>query len=239
MRQQRPPELRDLDPAQVETVRTRLLDACFPPAERLTADEIREIYLTDAPPPSAVVLDEDQPIAVMLTEWFCDRRVLLLSYLAVTPAARGHHVGEDLIRDVLPTWSGDALVLAEVEDPRSHGTHPDWGDPAARLRYYGRLGADLLPLAYFQPSLRPGAPRVTGMLLLRLGGRIDPPDLLRTFLVEYFDACEPGARHDDAVVVGLLDAASDAGRSQRVWPTDDYARIPQPAGTGHAGRGGG
>jgi GNAT superfamily N-acetyltransferase len=230
MRQSALRELRNLDPAGVEQVRIQLLDRCFPPAERMTPEEIRETYVTASdPPPSAVVLDRNDPIAVMLGEWFQDRRVLLLTYLAVEPARRDQGLGEYLMSDVLASWyrGAGALTLAEVEDPRFHSAHPDRGDPEARLRFYERLGADLLPLSYFQPSLRPASPRVPGMLLLRLAGRVDPPELLRSFLAEYFNACEPDASRDDPRVAALLTAALNVGKSGVTWSTSRHYEVPE------------
>ena len=47
-------------------------------------------------------------------------------------------------------------------------TSEDYGDPAARLRFYVNRGSRILDFPYFQPALEPGAERVTGLLLIAL-----------------------------------------------------------------------
>ena len=60
------------------------------------------------------------------------------------------------------------VTLAEVDDPRRHTTEALIGDPRARLAFYGRLGARVLDLPFFQPRLVADGPRAHGMLLLTL-----------------------------------------------------------------------
>jgi hypothetical protein len=84
----------------------------------------------------------------------------------------------------------EALVL-EVEDPRRHGDS-GFGDPVRRLRFYATAGARLVDMMYTQPSLRPGLPRVDGMLLLEIGGQSEEisSSALADFLSEYYESCE-------------------------------------------------
>jgi GNAT superfamily N-acetyltransferase len=195
----------------------------------MTLDEMRAAYCRPGADPSVVVLADARPVAVMLGTWFADGRVLLLSYLSVDRSLRGTGVGARLVGEVVPAWCAgrDAAVLAEVDDPRRWPADDDAGDPRARLRFYDRLGARLLPLPYLQPSLRPGSPRVEGMLLLRLDRSATAPrDVLAAFLEEYFTACEGPASLADPPVSGLLERARGLDLERDAWPVSRWPQIP-------------
>lgn len=169
-----------------------LMAPAFPPAELITYDELREA-LAGGGTHGQVVLDGSTPVAGLVTEDYLDGRVLLLAYVAVAAGQRGRGVGADLIGRV--TGGEQRLVLAEVEDPRFHSADEHTGDPAARLRFYERLGSRLLPLPYTQPSLRPGSPRVANLLLITIPSAVPAADevdggLVADFLEEYYLACE-------------------------------------------------
>ncbi|AEI13354.1 hypothetical protein Celgi_2861 [Cellulomonas gilvus ATCC 13127] len=111
-----------------------------------------------------------------LGEWFPEQGVLLLAHLAVAPGGRGGGVGGALLDGAVAAWRAELdpwLVVAEVEDPAVHPGSPAHGDPTARLRFYQRRGARVLPVPYVQPALRPGGARVPGLLLLALAVRED------------------------------------------------------------------
>jgi predicted N-acetyltransferase YhbS len=158
--------------------------------------------------------------------------VLLLTYLAVRPAFRGRGVGGALMTALRDTWleAGTPLALLEIDDPRYHPPHPGYGDPVARLRFYGAHGVRLLALPYFQPRLSPDLPRGYQMFL----GVIPPagvplPDTVpsapvRAFLREYFADCEGSVTGQDAEFTRLIDACGDAG--VRLVRTEDFAMIP-------------
>jgi GNAT superfamily N-acetyltransferase len=213
-------KLADLPPDIVRDIYSRILKPAFRPEELMTFEELVSTYTGGGEDPSYVLLRTGAPVAVMLGEWYASHRVLLLAYLAVAEEIRGSGIGGQLMRSVLPHWYADtsgALVVAEVDDPRSWATDRRRGDPVARLRFYERHGARLLPLLYFQPSLRAGSPRVRGMFLLRLdhSARV-PSDVLSEFLVEYFTICEgPSAIYDPEVAellsnAGAVDLVADA-----------------------------
>ena len=160
-------------------------------------------------------------------------RVLLLGYLAVRPGFRGRGVGTALMTALRERWLGQGrqtLAVLELDDPRYHVPHPDHGDPAARLRFYGAAGVRLLAIPYFQPRLRGDLPRGYHMLLgvIPPAGATLPPTIpagpVRAFLLEYFRDCEGGAVQDDAEVRRLLDACGGPGIE--VVSTEDLSRIP-------------
>jgi GNAT superfamily N-acetyltransferase len=176
----------------------------------------------------------------MVGEWDPASRVYLLSYLAVRPGLRGRGVGSTLMQHLL-TWSHgrEALVvLAEVDDPRVHAASPLFGDPQARLSFYGGFGARVIDLAYFQPRLVASSQRVHGMFLLALtvqdSALADGPvaalrgDVLGGFLERYFLRSEgvngPATSDPDDELGRLLDKASmKAG--VRLLPIERYREV--------------
>ncbi|MET4640011.1 GNAT family N-acetyltransferase [Mycetocola sp. 2940] len=222
--------LSDLEPALVKDVYYRLLVPAFRPEELSTLNEIEETYCGPGTDPSVVVLKDGTPVAVMLGEWYADQRVLLLAYLSVNQRARGLGLGAHLVSEVLTSWCNgkeDVLVLAEVDDPRTWPGSDEAGEPHARLRFYDRWGARVLPVQYFQPSLRPGSPRVEGMLLLRLDKAPSVTgELLAAFLEEYFTVCEGLASLRDPRVAHLLASARDLDLDREAWPISRWAELP-------------
>src|ERR1039458_8254265 len=92
------------------------------------------------------------------------------------------------------------VVLAEIDDPRSHP-----GDDAVkRVRFYDRNAAKLLARPYFQPRLSATQDRVGGMLLIALwwapGAMREgclPSQPIASFLHTYFAESEDGRPEDD------------------------------------------
>lgn len=141
----------------------------FPASEVLPADELVAAF---ARGDLAVVADERRRGVAIGTRPSDD--VMLLTWLAVGPAGRGQGVGSALVRAALAEWQerfDPLLVLGEVEDPAYHAGSAATGDPAARLRFYQRLGARRIELPFVMPRVAPDQPRVDHMLLLALGGR--------------------------------------------------------------------
>lgn len=141
----------------------------FPASEVLPADELVAAF---ARGDLAVVADEQRRGVAIGTRPSDD--VMLLTWLAVGPAGRGQGVGSALVRAALAEWQerfDPLLVLGEVEDPAYHAGSAATGDPAARLRFYQRLGARRIELPFVMPRVAPDQPRVDHMLLLALGGR--------------------------------------------------------------------
>ena len=172
-----------------------------------------------------VVADDEQGLrGAALAEWFPVTGVLLLAYLAIAPGGRGGGVGSTLLDRAVDTWRTELdpwLVVAEVEDPAHHTGSDAHGDATARLRFYRRHGARVIPLPFAQPAMHPGGHRVPGMLLLALcasgdrlagvgadGTWLVPTAPLRAFLEEYFTASEgaPPAGPEWDAIVGALTA---------------------------------
>jgi GNAT superfamily N-acetyltransferase len=157
--------------------------------------------------------------------------VLLLGYLAVRREFRGQGVGTAIMAALRERWlNGSPLAVLEMDDPRYHAPHPDYGDPEARLRFYGACGVRLLARPYFQPRLRPELSRVHHMFL----GVIPPagttlPDTIpvapvSAFLREYFADCEGEISEGDPELTRLL--AAYRGPDIELVPTSDFAAIP-------------
>lgn len=167
---------------------------------------------------------------------------VLVVWLAVGSAGRGGGVGSTLITAGIERWMalpGVLMVLAEVERPDLFEAHPEHGDPARRLAFYARLGAGALAVPYFQPSIRPGLPRVHGLLLVTLATRnpaplprvldADETDAVREFLVSLMGEAGNGDADTDAVF-----AAVDSLKGVHLVPLNSYATVPlAPRSTHH------
>lgn len=154
-------------PVRLAALYDTVLQPSFPPSEM-----VEQAWLVEGVRQGSVVAtaayDGERPTAVAVTEVICPGAVLL-SYLAALPATRGAGVGSRLLAQVRERSRHDGtLLLAEVERPDRHAGSAEYGDPTARLRFYGRHGARVLDLPYVQPPIRPGADPVPGMLLLVL-----------------------------------------------------------------------
>jgi predicted N-acetyltransferase YhbS len=182
----------------------------------------------------AIIARADDGVVVggALGEVYPRSGVLLLGYLAVRPGLRGKGIGSVLMAALKERWLGqdnETLAVLEIDDPRYHAPHPDHGDPAARLRFYGAFGVRLLAIPYFQPRLRDYLPRGYHMLLgvIPAAGETLAPAIparrVSAFLSEYFEDCE-GAVHDDAEFRLLLDACR--GPEIELVSPADLDRIP-------------
>jgi hypothetical protein len=155
----------------------------------------------------------------------------LLAYLAVRPGLRGGGIGSTLLAAIQNRWVGQRPVMfVELDDPRYHEPRADYGDPAARLRFYGGCGTQLLAIPYFQPRLRSDLARGYRAFL----GVISPDGVALTtmpasqvtqFLREYFEVCEGPEALDDPVVRWLLDKVSEQSQI-RLVSTAEYAGLP-------------
>lgn len=205
----------------------KMLSPNFPDDELITLDE----FLADVAEGSStvhVVGDPSDPRAVAVVDVFGESPAVLLSYFATRADQRGRGVGSALLRGLLDDIARDprvSVVLAEVEDPRHHEAHDVHGIPAARLAFYGRLGARILDVPYFQAPLRADARPVFGMLLLVL----DPADRW----------VRDGALVPEAGVAGVLSALyrdvepelvgsvlKDTSGPIRLFRVDQLAQVP-------------
>ncbi|MCH7232721.1 GNAT family N-acetyltransferase [Glycomyces sp. L485] len=195
-----------------------LLEPNFPPHELDSLSDI-EAALQEGTASVLVAFDvEGRPVAVAVGDWAEAQRVQLLSYLAVDPAHRGAGIGGRLLEAAVERWSGSygpCVIVAELEHPGAAVGREAWGDPRRRYDFYGRHGAKVLDLPYFQPSLRPGEGRAYGMVLivLHLDEALLAPERdhvaaapIRGFLEDYFLVTE-GAVPDDPAGKALFDAA--------------------------------
>ncbi len=163
-------ELRESGPL-IAAMYRQVLQPSFPSSELVDLDEIQDIAACDT---GSVWIAEDPGgiiLGVAVAEWDADLRVLLLSYLAVRPGVRNGGVGGRLYAIALESWRNKfapCVMITEIEDPAVHPAGVDHGDPVARQRFYLAHGGRILDLPYFQPALRPDAPRVSGLLLLVL-----------------------------------------------------------------------
>src|SRR5262249_44360932 len=117
------------------------------------------------------------------------------------------------------------------DDPRHHATS-DRGDPVARLRFYGRVGAQVLGVHYSQPEVREGAGRVHGMLLITflakqeaLSGDHLRADVLRRFLANYLIVAEGLADAPATAEVNFLVPELEDSDAVAISPLERYGEI--------------
>lgn len=158
-------------------------------------------------------LDDPQaraPQALLVAEYYAASRCVLVSYLAVAPAARGQGLAHrllDALTDRLHAGRfGEpgqiAAVLAEIHDPQRIDASGDVIDPAARVEVMARLGARRLPIDYVQPALEPGKSASHDLWLVAFPARAGArarfgPGGLRAFLVEFYRALGSADPPDD------------------------------------------
>lgn len=217
--------LREVSDSTVDVLYRTVLQPSFPPNELIEREAVQAEVGPDGVDLGFVAVDEGEPVACLLGEYYPAGEILLIGYLASRPDQRGRGVGRALVATALDAWSRaapSALVLLEVEDPRWHSstTH---GDPVARLRFYAREGARLLDIEHVQPALEPGGERVPHLLLLALGATATEVDrtVVHAFLAEYFAVCEgePDPA-DDQLAAVLAQVEPEAGGPVPLLPPD-------------------
>jgi GNAT superfamily N-acetyltransferase len=203
-----------------------VLRPSFRPEEYVSPAVIK----TGARPALIACADDGLVVGGALGEVYRDSGVLLLSYLATRPGFRSKGIGGTLMAALRERWL-DACTLAvlEIDDPRHHAAHPDYGDPEARLRFYGASSVRLLPIPYFQPRLRAHLPRAYHMFLgvIPSAGatlpRSVPTARVSAFLREYFADSEGSVSDGDAELGRLLDACR--GPDLELVRTEDFSII--------------
>lgn len=230
------------DDATLHQLYRDVLSPSFPPDELVSLEFLLDSIRDGHAEVSVALDDSGRVLAGAVGEWSASSRVMLLSYLAVAPGSRASGIGTSLYEATIRRWRAKyrpCLVLAEVERPDLHAASPVHGDPAARLRFYGRHGGGVLDLPYFQPALGPGRSRVFGLLLLALW--VDPeltgeggpdtvaPDPLLTFVTGYLAETEGGVDPADPAAAALL-RALDVPTGVPVLPAERYREVPAVTG---------
>jgi GNAT superfamily N-acetyltransferase len=229
-------EVEPTDPA-FDAVYADILTPSFPPEERGALEDLRIGVRSGDTSVLAALDDDGRLVAAAVGDWSADSGVVLLSYLAARPGLRGGGAGGELLRAATTRWRErwqPALMLAEIEDPRAHGSSEEYGDPDKRVRFYANHGVRALAAPYFQPGLAPGSPRVYGVMLCTLevaatgiGPEPDTVDGARVsrFMTGYLNSCE-GRVGSDPACVGFFAALDRAGGVPLVDITE-YGRLPR------------
>jgi len=231
----------DFDDRLLSRFYSDVMEESFAPAELVSLDSLRAGINAggDAAVLTVLALGPGQEVlGGMVGERYPGSGVLLLAYIAVRPEGRGRGVGTRLLAHADESWYSKLrpnLALGEVEHPDFHPAS-SFGDPAARLRLYERVGAKLLGVPYFQPEVRQGAGRVYDMLLLAFhvepsvrnvgaeGATVDGT-VVRDFLDEYFALCEdPAVVTDDREYLRLRSQVDPAGVP--LLPLRRYRDVP-------------
>jgi GNAT superfamily N-acetyltransferase len=197
----------------------------------------------DADVLAAVCLDAGgEPLGGLIAERDSRTNVLLLSYIAVRPEARGRGIATQLMKRVAAEWYRHPdvlLALAEVHDPR-HFAGVLGEDSLGRLRLYERLGARLLAVPFVQPALSEGRERVPGFLLLvfhadpqvcveRDGTTGVRAEIVADFIRRYYESAEGASPPYDPQLTALLQAVG-AHDEIPILPLSRYDRLPRHLG---------
>lgn len=213
-----------------------LLALSFPPSELMARS-----WLVDGVAAGRLSVlagrDDTGPVATAITQSLAPAPAVLLTYFATRGDMRGRGVGSALfghLREAVLERERPSIFLAEVERPDRHPGSAEHGDPAARLRFYGRHGARALDLPYLQAPIGEGD-AVRGMLLLALhvepgvvldgsegGSAVPGPALLAEavdVLLDGFGQDAPDPRADRLRAAAASPAVS-------LYDVADYSRIP-------------
>ncbi len=226
------------DPEALWDLHETLLVPNFPASELISAEEL-VAAVAGGTASAWVVGSVADPAAVAITESLDPSPAVLLAYLATRQDLRGQGIGTSLLRELLAGIHADpavSVVLAEVEHPGLHRAHPVHGDPAARLRFYGRIGGLALGLPYFQPPVDATQDPVHGMLLLVLDpparwvrpgpgpgspGRLAPEAGLAAALEGIMAGVDPGVLPVESALAPTRDPDG-----VRLWPLDHLDEVP-------------
>lgn len=83
--------------------------------------------------------------------WAVGKKVMLISWIGVIPAARGRNVGTLLIEEAVnyAKTNGAVVLLGEVEDPEKFDeSDPAYGNPAKRVEFYSRFNCQRMDIPY-------------------------------------------------------------------------------------------
>ena len=162
------PVVEEASVPELPAVHADILTPVLSAHELMTLERLTDEVLHGDTSVRVVRDDEGNLAGTAIATWYLEARVLLIDYLALRPGQRGGGLGGALLSSSVDAWAEQydpCIVIAEVEHPDHHDAHPQHGDPEARLRFYARQGARLLPLPYFTPGVGDGKPRTGGMML--------------------------------------------------------------------------
>lgn len=154
--------------ADVREVHRRLLTPSFPRSELEAPSSLIRQWRRGTLDFVALADADGAPGAVAIGVMDVPSGVALLTWLAVSPAGRGHGWGSQLVPHALKRWRDrwdPRLILGEIEHPSRTPVDPAHGDPRARVRFYSQFQPRVLDVPYFQPRVRLLGRRVPSMML--------------------------------------------------------------------------
>jgi GNAT superfamily N-acetyltransferase len=180
-------DIRELDRPESDLTRQALAiyEAAFPVEEREDIPDLAEAIRRQAVAPVSAdyvhhfwaAVQRDTVCGFARFTYFADTRLAFMAYMAIRAEARGQGLGSQLFRRVVDQVTRDAIAMGgppalglcwEVERPRDAATSGERNLRERRIRFYLRLGAQLIGQVDFQaPPLRPGLPAIPYHLMFQ------------------------------------------------------------------------
>lgn len=174
-------------------------------------------------------------LGLLVAEFYAASGCVLISYVAVSEAARGRGLARALFAALRQRIAGGTFsrgqavraVFAEIHDPAAIAAGDDVLDPQARLHVMARLGGRRVPVDYLQPPLGPGQSAAGGLWLIAfpdLAPAASPlsAETVRAFLLEFYrelGSAQPESDPLYAATFASIDAL--AGRPRLLEPLID------------------
>lgn len=158
------------DEASVSRLHQNTIEQCFPKGDTGTVEELMDDV--EAGDCAVIVAKEDNEIlggVVVSHYWSTEKKVMLISWLAVHENHRGRNIGTLLIEEAMSYArdNGALILLGQVENPDIfEESHPAYGNPAKRVKFYSRFDCQRLEVPCYVPAFYDYQEPIVGVMLI-------------------------------------------------------------------------